>query len=355
MKPKFEKGMYQEAAKYGLTFSEWLDLAARNNPTEFPWYNPELKDELGRPLDAFEQALQRFGIQTRGPRAATADLFFTDPNARVLFPEYLERVFRWAESEGQNEVLISDLVAQSIEINSSTYKAEYVDEGQDVAHLEFSEGAEPPMLVIRRHEQSITLRKYGGQIKMSYEVLRRVQLPVLETWIAKIALDTRRAKVRRAVLTLLNGDGNSNPAPNVNRGTGAWDFSDLVNLMLDFDESFEPTVFVADKGTVLRSVLNLPQFIAQDTTNAASDLRVGTWPKPLGKDLKYVTKVSELASPEKLLAVDRRFALLEVREQGSTLTERDRLIETQFERVVFSEYVGYAKMMTGASRTRTRA
>lgn len=357
-KPILEKGLYQEAQKLGLSMSEYLDRLARyeaeRGSPAWAWYRPDLKDEAGRPLDAFEQALASYGIVTRGPYAAKADLFFTDPNARVLFPEYLERVFRWAEAEGTNELLIGDLVAETVNIDSTTYKAEYIDEGQDVAALEYTEGAEAPVLNIRRHEQSISLKKYGGQIKMTYEVLRRVQLPVLETWIRKIALDTRRAKVRRAVLTLLNGDGNSNPAPNVNRGTTAWAFDDLVDLMLDFSESFEPSVFVADKSTTLRAILKFPVFIDPSATSQGAGFRDGRWPMPLGKELKYVVGVSEMASPERILAVDKRFALVEVRESGSTLTERDRLIETQFERIVFSEYVGYAKMMTGASRTRSK-
>lgn len=353
-KIKLESGMYQDALAAGLTFSDWLQEKALSGEPGFNWYNPEEKTEDGQPLDAYEQALKHFGIRVRGEKASTGEVFFYDPNARVLFPEFLERTFRWAEGEGMNEARIDDLIAGRVQIDTNAYRSEYLDDGQDAPYLEVEEGAELPTLVLKRHDQAIKLRKYGGTLKMSYESIRRMRLDVLSTFVQKVALDTRRAKVRRAIQTLINGDGNANPAPSVNTGSTTLSFGDLVDLVLDFQESYEPNVFIGDKSTVIRSILKLDVFTAKDTANPQGSAmqQNGDWPRPLGKDLRFVTNVSELLGPNKVLAVDKRFALQEIVEGGSTLTETDRLITSQFQVITFSETLGYAKLMTQASRLR---
>jgi len=357
---KLEAGMYDEAKKQGLTFSEWLNwkasrASASGEEKEFGWYNPELKTSDGRPLDAYEQALMHFGIKVRGERASTGDAFFTDPNARVLFPEFLVREFRFAENEGKDELLLSDIIASRVGINSGAYRAEYIDEDQSAEALEVAEGADLPMVIVKRHEQAIRLYKYGAQLKMSYEAVRRARLDHLATFIRKIAMDTRRAKVRRAVEVLINGDGNGNPAPNRNSTNTTITFEDIVDLVIDFENGFEPNVLVGDKGTIIRDVLKLDIFTAKDSTAAGASFRDrGEWPKPLGKDLRYVEDADVIT--KKLLAVDKRFALEEVYEQGADqLVETDRLITSQFNVITFSEVTGFAKVFTGASRTLTLA
>ena len=350
-KPKLEVGMYREAAKHDMTLSDWLEWKATTNAgrgENWDWYNPELKD-----LDAFEQLLMHYGIRVRGEKASTADAFFYDPNARVLFPEFLAREFRFAEQEGTNELRIQDIIASRVGVNTGAYRSEYLEEGQDAALQETGEGAHFPTIVLKYKEHPISLTKYGAVLKMTYEAVRRSRLDHLATFVRKIALDTRRAKVRRAVEVLINGDGNSNPAPDVSTGHAApFTFEDIVDLELDFTEGFEPQVLVADKGTVMRQILKMDIFTAADATARGANFRdTGQWPMPLGKELRYVEKVDALTN--KLLGVDRRYALEEVYEEGAELVETERLITTQFESIVFSEVVGYAKLFTGAARTRT--
>lgn len=357
-KLKFEAGMYHEAAKKGLSLSEWLAWKAMHDSagegSQFDWYNPELKTTDGRHLDAFEQALMHFGIKIRGEKASTGEAFFTDPNARVLFPEFLVREFRFAEQEGANELMLSDIVASRVGINSGAYRGEYIDEGQSAEMLEVAEGADLPTVVVKRHEQAISLYKYGAELKMTYEAVRRARLDHLGTFVRKVALDTRRAKVRRAVETLINGDGNSNPAPNRSTANTSIDFSDIVDLVIDFTDGFEPNVLVADKGTVIRDILKLDIFTARDSVATGASFRDrGDWPKPLGKDLRFVENTAVM--DKKLLGVDNRFALEEVYEDGSELVETDRLISSQFNVIAFSEVVGFAKLFTSAARTITHA
>lgn len=357
-KLKFESGMYQEAAKKGLSLSEWLAWKAMNDSngesSQFDWYNPELTTSDGKHLDAYEQALMHFGIKVRGEKASTGDAFFYDPNARVLFPEFLVREFRFAEQEGANELLLSDIVASRVGTTNGAYRAEYIDEGQSAEQLEVAEGAELPVVIVKRHEQAIGLYKYGAQLKMSYESVRRARLDHLATFIRKVALDTRRAKVRRAIDTLINGDGNSNPAPNRASASTSIAFADIVDLVIDFTDGFEPNVLVADKDTVIREILKLDIFTAKDSVATGASFRDrGDWPQPLGKSLRFVENSPVMS--KKLLAVDSRFALEEVYEEGTELVETDRLINSQFNVIAFSEVTGFAKVFTGAARTLTHA
>ncbi len=65
--------------------------------------------------------------------------------------------------------------------------------------------------------------------------------------------------------------------------------------------------------------------------------------------------LEQLEGAGKLMAIDSRDGLVEVYEQNSEITESARLIETQFERVTFSENLGYAKAEPFAFRTKTLA
>jgi len=353
---KLEVGMYDEARKKGLSLSEYIEWKAmsdsRGEGGQFDWFNPELKTSDGRRLDAFEQALMHFGIKVRGEQASTGDAFFYDPNARVLFPEFLVREFRFAEQEGANELTIDDIVASRVGITNGAYRAEYIDEGQSAELLEVAEGAELPTVVVKRHEQAISLYKYGAQLKMTYESLRRARLDHVATFVRKVALDTRRAKVRRAIDVLINGDGNSNPAPNANH-TSPLTFDYLVDLVVDFTDGFEPSVLVADKSTVIRDILKLDVFTAKDSVATGANFRdSGNWPMPLGKKLRFVENTPVIAG--KILGVDPRYAVEEVYEEGAdNLVETERLITSQFNVIAFSEVVGYAKIFTGAARTIT--
>jgi len=357
-KIKLEAGMYQEAASKGLSLSDWMawkaTTASNGEGASFDWYNPELKTSSGKPLDAFEQALMHFGIRVRGEKASTGDAFFYDPNARVLFPEFLVREFRFAEQEGGNELTVDDLIASRVGIDNGAYRGEYVDEGQSAEMLEVAEGAELPTVIVKRHENSIQLYKYGALLRMTYEAVRRARLDHLSTFIRKIALDSRRAKVRRAVKVLVNGDGNSNPAPDTTTANTSITFDDIVDLVIDFNNGFEPSVLVGLKQTVIRDILKLDVFTAKDSTSTGASFRdTGDWPAPLGKQLRFVEGTPELN--KKLLGVDKRFALEEVFENGSELVETDRLITSQFNVIAFSEVIGFAKMFTSASRTKTHA
>lgn len=368
MSKKFglDSGMYAQARREGLSFTNYLLSLAENPKGDgvgvklADVYNPEIKTGSGKNLDIFEQLLMNFGIKVRGAQAATAEVFFANPStdATILFPEFLVREFRWAESEQANEVRLEDLVATTTQIDGTTYTSEYMDEGQTTGYYEYEEYSEPPLLVIKRHDQNIRLKKYGAQLGMSYETLRRLRLPVLSTFIQKIALDVRRAKVLRALDVLVNGDGNSNAAPNVNRTTAAWSFDDFIDLTLDFEDSFQPSVFVGDKLTLIKSALKFDEVSGASATTQTSTYRdTNVWPQILGTNLKFVSQSGNLlASPsEKLLAVDSRFALEQVVEMGSELVESEKLISKQFERIVFSEYMGFAKLMVGAARTRTKS
>ena len=358
-RPKLEAAMYEEAHRANLTFSEWLEYKATtesHGDSNFSgWFNPDLRDERGKKLDAYEQALLAYGIRVSGPTAQTGDAFFHTPDSRVLFPEYIERTWRYAQSEATNELRVADLVAATVTINSGAYTGEYLDEDQIVPLLPVEQGEPIPQVVVKHHTQSIRLQKYGVVLAMTYEAIRRSQLPLLTAFIQKVALDTRRAQARQAVLTLVNGDGNSNPAPNTAVASpGLWTLGDIIDLMLDFTDSYEPNLLVADEDTVLRQLLKMDLYTGSDTTAEGGNFRdTGSFPSPLGMTLKYIRDVPEMAEPEKLLAVDTRFALVEVREENAQLTETDRLIQTQFERVALSEVLGFSKLMTAASRTKT--
>ncbi len=356
---QLEKGLYQDAKTQKVTLSQLLDKMSRDGEIDGDLVRPEAKNSRGERLDAFQQLLVHAGIRTKGEFAQTGDAFLSDPNNRVLFPEFINRTYRDNETDIINAVQISDLVANRTGIDGSSYRTGVITAGQE-ADLEWgrvAQGAELPEYTIVLAEQAINLFKFGGILKMSYEVLRRTSLPMVARYVGKIARAQGRRRVKQAINVILNGDGNSNPAPAANAATGtSFTLADILDLQMSGIKNGAGFNLLVGDMVEIGQILTLDVFIAPGSTARGGDFRdTGNWPSVLGMTPRVALVGSALEGSKKILGVETAGGLEEVYENGSQITESDKLIETQFERIAMSENLGYTKPDIQGFRTKAHA
>ena len=356
---QLELGLYQEAKQKNLSLSTYLNEMARKGEIAEELVKPGLTNSQGEKLDAFQQLMLAGGIRTKGALAQTGDAFFTDDNNRILFPEFVSREYRDQERALKPIFIkLEDLVTSREGINGNAYKAGMLSKAQD-RELEFgrvAEGAELPIYTVTQAQRAIDLFKYGGALKLSYEAVRRVAIPMLSRYIGKIARAQVRRKIKRALAVSMNGDGNANPAPNtLTRGTTVT-LVDLIDLIFEAARDSQETSVLVSDATVISQIL-MTYTLTSDGRPADRSVAFtengGTLPSPLGMDLKLTLPDSILEDSSKLMSVDSLDGLIEVYENGSEITESERLITSQFEVITFSENLGYAKPEAGAFRTKT--
>ncbi|WP_339098299.1 hypothetical protein WDJ50_18640 (plasmid) [Deinococcus sp. VB142] len=355
---QLELGLYQDAKREGLTLSQHLQELSRKGDIDEALVRPDARNSQGQPVDAFKQLLSAAGIRTKGEFAQTGDAFLSDPNNRILFPEYVAREYRDAERDAENVLQASDLVSARIGIDGTAYRVGVITGGQE-KDLEFgrvAELGELPVYSIKLSDKAVNAYKYGGVLRISYEAARRTKLPVISRYIAKIARAQGRRKAKSALNTALNGDGNGNPAPASAPAAGAtFTLADLIALQMDgLRNGVQFNVLTGD-STVLSEILGLDVFTNAAATAAGADFRdTGNWPRILGMAPRLAMTDSALEGSKKVLAVDSNNGLEEFYENGSELTESERLITSQFENIAISEVVGWAKPDEQAFRTKAK-
>lgn len=356
---QLEIGLYQDAARQGLTLSQYLNELSRKGDIAEDLVRPDARNSAGEPVDAFKQLLAAAGVRTKGEFAQTGDAFLSNPNNRVLFPEFVVREYRDAERDAVNVLQISDLVSVRVGIDGAAYRTGVITAGQE-KDLEFgrvAELGEMPVYTIKLSEKAVNAYKYGGVLRMSYEAVRRTKLPILSRYIGKISRAQARRKVKQALNVALNGDGNSNPAPASAAAAGVtFTLADIIALQMDgLANGVQFGVITADTAD-LAAVLNLDTFTGAAATAAGADFRDnGVWPRILGMAPRLAMADSALQGSKKLLGIDTANGLEEFYENGSEIVESERLITSQFENVAISENVGYAKPDVQAFRTKAHA
>lgn len=357
---QLELGVYQDARAKGMTLSLWLQEKARKGELSEELYKPDAKNVKGEPVDAFKQLMAAAGIRTKGQLAQTGDAFFSDPSNRILFPEYISREYRDQERAVLPVfVQLGDLVTNREGISSNAYRAGTISSANDT-ELEFgriAEGGEFPVYTVSHAEKAINIYKYGGELRMTYEAVRRVALPMLNRYIGKIARAQVRRKTKQALSVALSGDGNANPALNTASRGAAWTFADLIDLHFEAAARGTAVTTIIGDTTEVASLVGLFTLTADgrpaDRSVAFVD-QGGTLPSPLGVTLKLTLPGSVLDASKKVLGIDSQDGLVEVYENGSEITESDRLITSQFEVITVSENLGYAKPEVNAFLTKTR-
>lgn len=347
-KLEISQDMYEQASKLGMNLTEYLET---QDPS---WQYKPIRTNKGELVpDAFERQLIVRGLSIHGRSAASLDAFYHNASTnRVLFPEFISRNIRIGQRMSRLDVRTADLIMGEIGIDAGVYRSVDVSEvsGDDASLKSIAEGAAFPAVQLTETDVSVNLKKYGRKIKASYEYLRRVKVPIIALTLQYIGMRIEKNEVADAIDVLINGNtGNSNAAGNTNSAaSGTLAFADLVQLFLDMGSD---TNGAFDMRKLIMNRVNAKKVLAmaEFTDNAAGNTfaQTGEFYSPLGATIK----LSESLSNDILLGVDERFALIRVNENGSQLTETDRIIDGQWQEIIISEVLAFVKNFADAART----
>jgi hypothetical protein len=321
-----EKEMYDEARQKGLSFTEFLSREVEPGDEE---------------LDAFQKQLKKHKIIVDGADISLVEDFYRTYESSVLFPEFINRNVRIGMEMGRNQCQISDLIATTQQLPGDTYRSiEAAASSGEKGAFRVGQRGEFPTTVISTTEKPVSLMKIGHKLEATYEVLRRVQVDLIALHIQLIGRKLRDSVVAWALDVIVNGDGNSNPAPTFSQ-TGL-NYNNFVDFDMEWPD-YEATVFVGAKAAIA-GILKLSEF--KDPQAGFNYQATGNLISPLGVVLRKDASVAA----NSLIGVDRNAALEMLVEAGSQFVEADKVIDKQFEKTVISQVTGFAKIYLAASK-----
>jgi hypothetical protein len=358
-----DRKMYEHAINKGMNFSQYLTSITNTGP--------------GDKLDGFEKQLERYGVRLHddpeaGIQATKVDYFFQSNAAptTILFPEVINRMARIALLDEVD--ILSELVARMDTIdNSGVLRSIYIDDTEAQRQMgRVPEMGEFPTTILTWSEKATTLKKFGIRIKASYEFMRRVSMPLLQTLIGRIALQSRKDEVDLAMTALQSGE-NDISATSPHASGGAISHIHLVSLQggsptltsdmtlasyLAWLATFYPGQCTTIIGTatdiyqawMLASPSTIPFWINNLVNRDAVPAQPIIVNTKLAPNIRYV-EYSGCTAAE-LIGIDKRYAMIGYREVGTDLTETDKIINGQWNEVVISNTIGFQMIFAAARK-----
>lgn len=240
--------------------------------------------------------------------------------------------------------MLSNLVATVTDIDGMDYRSIVSNPSDDDKTLKVvSEGAVIPQTTVKTRENLVKLHKRGRMLVASYEALRFQRLDLFTVTLNQIGAYIARAQLKDAISVIINGDGNSNPAANIEAAeSGKLSYDDIIKLWANFSP-YELNTIIAPTEQ-MQKILSLSQM--QDA-NAGLDFQgTGKMITPLGATLIHAPEIAA----GKIIGLDKNCALEMVRAGGVT-TDYDKLIDRQLERAAITCTAGFSKIFTEASKT----
>lgn len=293
-------------------------------------------------LDAFERQLKRYDIKVKGASSDCVEKFFATTNSAALFPEYVSRAVHQGVEEAN---LLDSIIATKTNINGLDYRSIASVPTKSEKELQIvAEGATIPETVVHTQENLVTLKKRGRMLVASYEAIRFQRLDLFTVTLRQIGAYIARTQFKDAVDVLINGDGNSNPAEEVNTAaSGSLTYADLISLWNSFSPYNMNTLIASPEITA--NLLNMSEF--RDAKAGLNFHGKGTMITPLGANLIKSTDITN-----KLVAFDKNYAL-EMVTAGGIQTDYDRLIDRQIERAAITQISGFAKIFADSAKVMT--
>lgn len=367
--------MMREAAERGMNFSRYLEFLDPSKAYDKP------------NGDAFDRALKACGIRTEsipalGIWASRLEDLVRHPKAKHLAIEYLARAYRavafgapqqratvtsfegtvgsminqFAYPSQPRGVLLepaiplSEIVSQTVGITQSYYKPFYLEDISQ-ATMRVGEGAAVPAVRISTGDKTITLKKYGRRIDMTYEAVRRIPIDLLAFYVQRIAVKIETEKVDKVVDIIVNGDGNSGTAAT------SYDLTDLdsgttannltlkawLAFRMKFKNPYMLTHALGRDDTILGLMLQNTGSTNIALMQAGSPLFAAQTVVPINQTLRDGVRAGWLDSPPsgKIIGIDGRLSVERAFEIGANLQESEKDIIQQINTLVLTEVEGY--------------
>ncbi len=242
---KVDQETYLEAQSRGISLTELLESEE---------YDPS---PINSPLDAFERQLLVNELRIGGRHPITVEMFYQ--GAPALLPEFMLREIKAGQKMRPE---LSRLLASSAQVSSSRYTPFHVNVTPAEKKLSLrpiGDQAEIPTIQIAEQEHTITVPDYGVTLKTSYRALRSRTTAQFKVLLWYIGFRLQADKMGLMVNTIINGDGNGNPATVINTAaSGTLAYADLISLWNEFFP-FEMNTVLCHEA-LLRTILTMSEF-----------------------------------------------------------------------------------------------
>lgn len=354
--------LVNEAKETGLCLTDYLKLACDPHLSSTP--------ERFAGLNGFEATLAHLNLPFRDDfengvtLRAASDTFQRYPGTRAMFPEVVDQMLRFKTRQDQIES-VSALVSQSRTIDGNEMISTAIEMSADAAgSFTVAEGGRFPIRTLRTSNTGVGIFKHGSGIQTTYEFQRRASLDILTPYAARVGRELELSKVTAATQMLINGD-TVNLAATVQ---GITTFGGVVIGTKSLSEQYKAfakwLVTRAKAGTPIDTVVgNLDMylellFMFTPSVSAARSQAEAIAAKGgpsmnlsiplLSGNVNFA--LSSAMPNNKILGFSKAETLEELVENGSTISENERSIQTQTVTYIRSENTGY-KIAYGDTRS----
>jgi hypothetical protein len=252
-------------------------------------------------------------------------------------------------------------------VGNGTYRSIYIDDTQaQRTKSRVGERGEFPRTTVSWSEKATTLKKYGVAIEMSYEFVRRASLPVIETLISRIMLQNRLDEVEMALSVIVSGDGNAKEgaaAGNTNlstlvsspTGTESLTYVSWLRWLMSF--------FPGRCSTIVTNTTDYAKYMNMARPNPdpiwiyslLDKSVIGGQPSVVNPRVadRIRVVVHDGVAANTIVGIDRPYGIMGYRESNTDLTETNKIINGQWDEIVISNTIGFAKLFTSACKTLT--
>lgn len=259
--------------------------------------------------------------------------------------------------------LLDVLVADTVNVNSGTAVHAIMNETTLDRSIGITgEFASFQEVNVTSTESTVRLLKFGGQISVSDEAMRRQRIPVFQRGFARYGRQIGIDMTDLAIDILLNGDGTyggaTSAVPTVAcQSAGNPVYKDYVKAHMTFQIGYEPTDYLMSRAG-FTAMLNVPQF--EDPLAGFKFQSAGVLPQAFGlmphrwdstKSSSW-TAAGVLGDGTTMLAIQRG-RLLSLYEEGGLSTESFRDARSQTTYIVSSWYLIFSILdrLAGVSLT----
>lgn len=332
----------QDVLSTGNSFDEVLASTYADTIADRQNKNPLFKD-----MTPVKMAMIDAGITGN---SLIKDMFTTSAD-EFLFPAFWESKLR--ESLLATDVM-QYLVNGETGVSSTIIKNGTLDllstaNKPNVKKLRVSEGVDLPLAELKTGTGGIQLYKKGRAVQATYEALMTWRVDLMAKTIAAIAGDVARQNLDDAIDVLLNGDGNSNPAVEIDDATATANVitaQEFIDACVDYYLKFNvaPTTAIADSA-FFKSLASLT-YDTQKSFGASGRVSISL---PQIGDMKINvingTVPKNASSKNQVLLFNKDFSLNRYVLNGSKIQETAKTIINQKKIATVSEISGYGKFI----------
>lgn len=311
-------------------------------------------------MNGFERMLAKLNIPVRndmknGTIAGIMDLFFSTPAGTALVPEFIVQTLRDVAEEQWD---ISGLVAERVFTPNGTFKQPYLDLSNLDTHVGVvGEGADLPEVSLKFTEFSKTIGKRGCIFRYSYESVRRMSIPLFQLALQRIAfsnvsdlvaalIEVLIAAVTPVAKSTYNGadanDSNAILYETFLNYTGANNGLRYSKVLGNLQTIIK--VLTMGRPSVDPMLLNaLTAQLAKGMTGQGVRVQNPQW-----GDVELIVHPS--IADWTLVAIDPRFAALQITEAGADIVESGKIIRNQTNELAITMADDFVTFDTSAIR-----